>query len=264
MMSHDYGLELTSNSKVGWAFSLERSKSCIGATELCRKLCYGNNVRYQTAGQKAKRARNFRTVQLLLERGGPKLLAENLVMLVDQARPRDWLAAQVTGCATSVPWTLRIHDVGDFHSVEYVQAWLLAAKSRPHCAFWFYTRSFTQPDVLSMLGALARLDNVQGWLSVDSDNYSQAILALCDAPTGTWKLALLQDNDLHPDALPSIAEVAKNIVSFPYHRSGRHVTPIRHKVLTVCPAVTGSYELHNRVSEPKPCQACSFCLPALS
>ena len=136
-MSHDYGLELTSNSKVGWAFSLERSESCIGATELCRKLCYGNSVRYQTAGQKAKRARNFRTVQLLLERGGPKLLAENLVMLIDQARPRDWLAAQVTGCATSVPWTLRIHDVGEypeFRTIPSGAKWRYRSLSSGLCA----------------------------------------------------------------------------------------------------------------------------------
>lgn len=265
-MRHDYGLELTNNSKVGWAFSLLRSETCIGATALCRKLCYGNSIRYQTAGHKAKRARNFRTIELLLEKGGPALLAENLVMLIDQARPRDWLTAQVTGAATTVPWSLRIHDIGDFHSVPYVQAWLLAAKLRPQCVFWFYTRSFTESDVLAALVLLAGLENVQGWLSVDSENYTAAIMALCNSPMGTWKLALLQDRDLHPDAIPSIVEVAKdlNVVSFPYHRSGKHIAPIRHKALTVCPAVTGSYELHNRISEPKPCQACTFCLPTLS
>ncbi len=78
MANHDYGLELTNNSKVGWAFSFPRNKSCINATPICKKLCYGNGVRYQTAGQKAKRERNFRTVQFLLNEGGSELLAQNL------------------------------------------------------------------------------------------------------------------------------------------------------------------------------------------
>jgi hypothetical protein len=86
--THDYGLELTNNSKVGWAFSLPRSKTCINATPTCKKLCYGNGIRYQSDAQKAKRERNYRTVEFLLKEGGPELLAENLSMLVDQARPR--------------------------------------------------------------------------------------------------------------------------------------------------------------------------------
>jgi hypothetical protein len=33
----DYGLELTNNSKVGWAFSLPRTETCINATALCKR-----------------------------------------------------------------------------------------------------------------------------------------------------------------------------------------------------------------------------------
>lgn len=111
---HGYGLELTDNSKTGWAFSLARKDSCIHATEVCKKLCYGNGIRYQSDAQKDKRQRNFRTVEFLLDKGGPELLAENLLALVDNARPVDWLAAQISGEPTSLPWSLRIHDVGDY------------------------------------------------------------------------------------------------------------------------------------------------------
>jgi len=111
---HDYGLELTHNSKVGWAFSLSRSESCVDATSICRRLCYGNGVRYQSDAQRHKRLRNFRTCELLLQKGGPELLAQNLIALVDQARPVDWLAAQISGEPTNLPYTLRIHDVGDY------------------------------------------------------------------------------------------------------------------------------------------------------
>lgn len=113
-MKRTYGLELTNNSKVGWAFSLPRSKTCIDATEVCRKLCYGNGIRYQSQAQKDKRRRNYRTVEFLLKTGGPQLLAQNLVHLIDFARPRDWLTAKLMKTKPDVPWTLRIHDVGDY------------------------------------------------------------------------------------------------------------------------------------------------------
>ena len=111
---HDYGLELTQNSKVGWAFSLSRSETCINATEICKRLCYGNGVRYHSEAQRHKRLRNFKTCEFLLSKGGPELLAQNLIALVDQARPVDWLAAQISGEPTNLPYTLRIHDVGDY------------------------------------------------------------------------------------------------------------------------------------------------------
>ena len=113
-MAIDYGLELTNNSKASWAFSIPRSLTCINATSVCWKLCYGRGIRYQAPAQKAKRQRNLRTIELLLAKGGADLLAQNLVSLIDQVRPADWLAASITGEDTQAPWTLRIHDVGDY------------------------------------------------------------------------------------------------------------------------------------------------------
>ena len=262
-MTLDFGLELTNNSKVGWAFSLPRTQTCINATSLCRRLCYGNSVRYQSAGQKAKRGRNFRTCEFLLAEGGSELLAENLSMLVDQARPRDWLTARIKETNTTIPFTVRIHDVGDFYSVGYVQAWALTAKKHSECKFWFYTRSFIDTAVFAELTKLASLPNCQGWLSVDSENFEEAILALCKAPVGVWKLALLQDSDLHSDIIPAFEslEASVDIVNFPYHRGGRHIEPVRHSMLTPCPAVVGSLALQPQKDVIRPCQACAFCLP---
>lgn len=39
----------------------------------------------------------------------------------------------------------------------------------------------------------ASLDNCQGWLSADLDNFEQAILAKSKSPQSGWKIALLQD-----------------------------------------------------------------------
>src|SRR5579885_868265 len=193
-MSEEYGLALTNNSKASWAFSMPRNKTCIMATNLCRKVCYGNSIRYQAEPQKAKRELNFRTVELLLNEGGPELLAENLVALVDQVRPADWLAAKITGSRTKTPWTVRIHDVGDWHKASYVQAWFLAAQQRPLCKFWFYTRSFGDKQLFAEMTKLASLANCQGWLSIDRENYDAGLLAYAQAP-GVWRLALLQEEE---------------------------------------------------------------------
>jgi len=259
----DYGLELTNNSKASWAFSMPRSKTCIMATDVCRKLCYGNGVRYQTAGQKAKRERNFRTVELLLSKGGPELLAENLIALVDQVRPSDWLAASIAGEPTRTPWTMRIHDVGDWHEFGYARAWRLAVQARPKCAFWFYTRTFKPKELFEELTQMASLPNCQGWLSVDSDNHEAALLAYAQA-SNIWKLAFLQEEAADPDeVVPQL--IAKSngnpVVSFPYHRGGRHVEPVQTAGLFTCPAVLGVYKLQSNANSLRPCQACSFCLP---
>jgi hypothetical protein len=263
--AHDYGLELTQNSKVGWAFSLSRTESCTNATEICKRLCYGNGVRYQSAAQRHKRLRNYITCEFLLRKGGPELLAQNLVALVDQARPVDWLAAQISGEATNLPYTLRIHDVGDYFSCDYAAAWLTAIKQRPHCKFWFYTRSFLEPKLLSVLSELASQSNCQGFLSIDNNNFEQGLLAFSSYP-GVWKLALMQveEEKLPLNLLPSVRNMVSpgQIINFPYHRAGKHVQPLKAEPLTNCPQITTSaYPLQTNRFELKPCQSCSLCLP---
>lgn len=264
-MTDELGLELTCNSKVGWAFSLSRSRSCINATATCRKACYGNGVRYQSDAQKAKRDRNFRTVEFLLDRGGPELLAQNLIALVDQARPRDWLAAQISGAATALPWTLRIHDVGDAHSVRYVKAWTITVLQRPLCRFWLYTHSFCEPDLLAALSELVSQPNCRGFLSIDTDNFEAGLRAFAAYP-GVWKLALLQEEEskLPAELLPAIKKAARqgDVISFPYHRGGFHVRPILAEPLVLCPQITTkALPLQTSPQALKPCQSCAFCLP---
>lgn len=261
MPTQSYGLELTNNSKVGYAFSISRQKTCINATTTCKQLCYGNGIRYKSAAQTQKRERNYLTAQFLLREGGPKLLAENLIHLIDTTRPRDWLTAKITQTLPAVPWTLRIHDVGDFYSIDYASAWTITAQQRPECKFWFYTRSFLQPNLLSSITELASQPNCQGWLSADQDNYRAAIAAYRCNPE-IWKLALLQNRDLPPHVA---AEIKKQIptqalINFPYHHGGYHVQPL--KSIKTCPAVLGTYKLSTNANTLRPCQHCTYCLPA--
>ncbi len=260
-----FGLELTNNSKTGWAFSLPRSSTCINATGTCKALCYGNGLRYQSVSQKAKRERNFRTVELLLKEGGSRLLAQNLIMLIDQIKPADWFVAGLNGNETTIPWTLRIHDIGDFHSIDYINAWYLAILERPLCSFWFYTRSFQNTEMFNALTRLASLSNCQGWLSIDNDNYKTGIKCLAKDKLNVWKLALLQiEADLLPNNLLNMLRDNVNsgeVVSFPYHNKGRNVKVLEDPILNVCPAVTGIYKLQADKSLKRPCQLCEFCLP---
>lgn len=76
-------------------------------------------------------------------------------------------------------------------------------------------------------------------------------------------MALLQDSDLDAALVPALSAIedSVNIVNFPYHRSGRHVEPLRSSLLTNCPAVVGGLELKASKEVSRPCQSCSFCLP---
>lgn len=261
----EYGLELTMNSKVGPAFSLSRSSSCVNKTKTCERVCYGNGIRYRSVGQTNKRMRNFKTAEFLLQHGGSELLAENLVAVVDQARPIDYLAASITKTETAIPWTLRIHDVGDFYSVDYVRAWIMTAQQRKHCRFWFYTRSFVDPELFQELSELASLNNVRGFLSLDVDNYDLGLLRFSQSEAGIWRIALLQEKFQHmPErCLEEIDNrVGKGeLIVFPKHHGGRHVAPIERSNYTICPQVLGNFKLESRPSFPKPCQACTICLP---
>lgn len=264
-VNFDLGLELTKNSKVGPAFSLSRSESCINKTEVCERVCYGNGIRYRSSGQTAKRSRNFRTAEFLIRHGGLELLAENLMAIIDQARPIDYFVASIDQTSTAVPWTLRIHDVGDFYSVQYIRAWKLAAERRPHCKFWFYTRSFKHQILFEELTELASLDNVSGFLSLDTVNYDVGMLRFSQAEAGVWKLALLQEEPLSLadgflEQVKSLAE-KHEVVVFPKHHGGRHVAPLVDKNYTVCPQVVGGLKLESRPNLAKPCQTCAFCLP---
>lgn len=263
--THKYGLELTQNSKTGWAFSLSRKHSCKDATPTCKALCYGNGFRYQSESQKDKRVRNFNTVEYLLNAGGPQLLAENLIALVDQARPTDWLIAELNGTKTRIPWTMRINDVGDFHSTGYAQAWQITAELRPKCRFWFYTRSFVDSALLTALSALAAMPNCSGLLSIDRDNFNEGLLAFARYP-GIWKLALLQEPEskLPPDLIPAIQAQLDlgQIINFPYHYGPHRTKPLQVAPLTQCPQVTTkTLPLQTDRHLPKPCQICTLCLP---
>lgn len=263
--SIELGLELTNNSKAGPSFSLSRAHSCINKTNECWRACYGHGIRYQSDSAQRKRLKNFQTVDFLLKRGGAELLAEHLVEVIDRARPTGWLIARSAGLTPPVPWTLRLMDVGDFFHPEFVHAWIIAATARGECSLWFYTRSYLADDMFAALTKLASVPNVQGWLSIDSDNYELGIQRYQSVAAGTWKVAFMQP---HPDnasavLIDTIRQTipATYLIIFPEHRAGHHVPPLRIGSAPVCPQVLGALPLETAPGRPRPCQTCRLCLP---
>jgi hypothetical protein len=245
---------------------LSRSKSCINKTSECWRACYGHGIRYQSNGARSKRFRNFETVEFLLEHGGTEALAEHLVDLIDRARPCGWLIAKASGFLPAVPWSLRLMDVGDFHRLEFVQAWAMAARSRPECLLWWYTRSYVDNEMFNALSEFASLPNVQGWLSIDSDNFKLGIERYASSRRGIWKVALMQP---HPEQASAVlidairkAVPPSDLMIFPEHRAGHHVPPIHIGSAPVCPQVLGALPLQKEAGMPRPCQTCRLCLPA--
>jgi hypothetical protein len=118
-------------------------------------------------------------------------------------------------------------------------------------------------EVIEALSELVALPNVQGWLSLDVENYLDGLAVYQSHPN--WKVAVLQQalDEMPPEMMPTITGAVKfgDLVSFPYHHGGRHVEPIVGESIVVCPQVMGVYPLEKSKHLPKPCQLCGFCLP---
>ncbi|CAN5177175.1 hypothetical protein BH10CYA1_BH10CYA1_62830 [soil metagenome] len=141
----------------------------------------------------------------------------------------------------------------------------MAVRMRPKCSFWFYTRSFPDDEIFAALTELASERNCKGWLSLDRDNYLEGLIRYCESNSEVWQIALLQEREelMPPEMIPylSIFTRSGDLLSFPKHHAGRHVLPMRIENLTVCPQITGAFQLQPAAHLPKPCQSCRHCLP---
>jgi hypothetical protein len=78
-----------------------------------------------------------------------------------QLQQGTFIQAMVSAILESKESYFRIHDSGDFFSVEYVNSWRAIAQALPHVRFWAPTRShLIGGPMLDALRALAALPNV--------------------------------------------------------------------------------------------------------
>lgn len=137
---------------------------------------------------------------------------------------------------------LKIHVVGDFFEVAYIDAWSRIVELLPNVRYWTYTRAWRVPHFVPALEQLATHDNVAVNLSYDR---STGVPPAIPGTRLAWLAA--DDEDLPPTS---------GVVAFRASVE-RTKVPLRRMAGTpVCPHQSGVD------SDPPPCIGCNFaCLP---
>jgi len=145
------------NTKVGVlpSFSLPVLKTCPGKTEFCSRLCYGLRGRFA-------RQKMIDLYQSNLEASKQADFVERIVREILKAK------AEV----------FRLHVVGDFYSVEYVEKWLEIADRLRDVKFFGSTRSWRVPRLREAVERFRDLPNVYLRASIDSTHL--------DRPACSW------------------------------------------------------------------------------
>ena len=145
------------NTKMGTvpSFSLPVLKTCPGKTEFCSRLCYGLNGRF--AQQKMRQI--FQN----------NLEASTQIDFVER------IVREILKTGTEV---FRLHVVGDFYSVEYVERWIEIADRLPGVKFFGSTRSWRVPGLRDAVTRFRDLPNVYLRASIDPTHL--------DKPTSSW------------------------------------------------------------------------------
>lgn len=160
------------NTKLGddgliWSFSIPAIATCVGSTDVCRRLCYANSGFYWYNSVQAALWRNYR---MSLE--------------------GDFAGLMVAEALRRRVRVLRIHVAGDFYSVGYAAKWHEIVHCLPDTRFYLYTRSWRAPDVRPALEEMALLPNLDMWWSADCQTGETT-----DRPGGV-KIAYMMTDDL--------------------------------------------------------------------
>ena len=145
------------NTKMGVlpSFSLPVLRTCPGKTEFCSRLCYGLRGRF--SHQKMRE------------------LYQNNLELSQQA---DFVGRIVREISKTGARAFRLHVVGDFYSVKYVEKWIEIANRLPDVKFFGSTRSWRVPWLRDTVERLRDLPNVYLRASIDPSHL--------DRPPSSW------------------------------------------------------------------------------
>jgi len=143
---------LRGNRKLGKVphFSLPPIVSCPGRTELCQKICYGLHGQF-----------TLPNVKDALNRRYELSLADSFV---DEMVREIW-QLHLPMIKDVQPY--RLHEVGDFYDIVYVEKWRQIISSCPHVTFYGYTRAWRDPELMPALEGLRRYPNVVLHASID-------------------------------------------------------------------------------------------------
>jgi len=135
------------NDKLGsgiWSFNLPVFTACPGASLVCQEVCYARRGRFYCDN-----------VQRALQRNRE---------LADSPELVGGLIAQGRQNYVRIG---RIHASGDFYREAYVAKWRRIVRKCRTTTWYGYTRSWTVPDLLPGLLALAAEPNMFLWFSTD-------------------------------------------------------------------------------------------------
>jgi len=136
------------------AFSLVQIEDCPEATPLCKSVCYVSNLEKEKKEIHNKYRINSTNIRLALDNP-------------EDTKTVAWHFSQ--WIKDNVEDMFRWHVSGDIICNEYAEFIAEVCRLTPDTNFWIYTRSF------SMVKSLYNIPNLAVNLSVDKDNYNEAI-----------------------------------------------------------------------------------------
>ena len=178
-MQHVRSLLTTGVGKLGEGihqFSLPAVVTCPGRSSICESVCYANNQgRYR-----------FPQVQ------------ERLQWNFEQSLRDDFADRMITEIRKKGCIVIRVHCSGDFYDADYARKWLRVMKECKTAKFYWYSRSWRDPDIAAVLEEMAVLKNCRAWYSIDAQTGLPEVV-----PKGV-ALAYLQ---VEPDEEPELIDL---------------------------------------------------------
>jgi len=138
------------------SFSLIQKEDCPFATEICKSVCYVNNLEKAEVRVHSKFKHNSKIIRIIL--------GNTIIQEIAKEAFVEYIRHY---CSKGFRW----HVSGDIFSMEYARFITSICKKVPNVLFWIYTRSF------DYLGELFRIQNLAVNLSMDKNNISEALLA---------------------------------------------------------------------------------------
>lgn len=135
---------------------------------------------YPTEGCGVCYAQGFRYLSASAKRHGTawiySYLARHQVAVLKDVILGEIREALVKARRLGLRLAVRIHEAGDFFSIEQIAMWQEIAKQNPDVVFWAYTRSDLQPSLTEALQDLASIDNVHLRASFDPTTSADGIV----------------------------------------------------------------------------------------
>jgi hypothetical protein len=126
---------------------------------------------FPTSGCGVCYAQGFRYMSAAAKRHGTSwiysYLARHEVTVLRDIILSEIQAALIKARRLGLRLAVRIHEAGDFFSIEQITMWQEIARANPDVIFWAYTRSDLVPSLTDALVGLASIDNVHLRASFD-------------------------------------------------------------------------------------------------